>query len=282
MATGISQQFSGLFSDLFVPLPEECTPSLTRRDAFDHITTYLDSTTGAGDLFRVIDHALECVRNILSLSDAALDLTSKVSRVINFSGISLSIPAIFTEANSFRKKIFQFVVSQNLPYSDGLRHQKIVRAGKGAALSGVSLGNAVAQATLFLHQVKIVDLAGYLPTVDFIYQGTSLVADGSELIEEAYKINTYRSERPRSPREAAELEKKTWLSWMVVIKDVASVALAAIALVGIVFEITASSMTVVAPLVLGLTTVWLSMKIASYFYKQVLEDRRAAPGMVRA
>lgn len=279
MATGVSQQSTSFFSDLFAPLPEERALAATRRDGFDHLATYLDSTAGAWDLFRVIEHALEYFKNIPALSDSTRDLTSKISGAINLSGISLSIPAIFTEANSFRKKIYQFAVSQDLPYSDGLRHQKIVQAGKGAVLSGMSLANTVAQASLFLDQVKIVDLAEYLPTVDFIYQGTSLVTDGAELIEEAYKLNSYQSERPRSPRETAELEEKTWLSWMVVVKDVASVALAGIALVGIVFGIAASSMAVVAPAVLVLTSVWLLMKIASYFYKQILEERRAAPGV---
>lgn len=279
MATGIVQQSTGFFSNLFAPLPEERASSPTRRDGFDHVATYLDSTTGAWDLFRVIDHALEYVKNIPSLSDSARNLTSKVSGAISLSGISLSIPAIFTEANSFRKKIYQFAVSQDLPYSDGLRHQKIVQAGKGAVLSGMSLANTVSQASLFLDQVKIVDLGEFLPTVDFIYQGTSLVTDGAELIEEAYKLNLYQSERPRSPRETAELEEKTWLSWMVVVKDVASVALAGIALVGIVFGIAASSMAVAAPAVLVLTSVWLSMKIASYFYKQILEERRVVPGV---
>ncbi|MBX3718520.1 MAG: hypothetical protein KF898_02590 [Parachlamydiales bacterium] len=280
MATAaVAQQSNGFLADLFAPLPEERAPAPVQRDGFDHVATYLDSTTGAWDLFRVIDHALEYVKNIPSLSDGTRELTSKISGAISLSGISLSIPAIFTEANSFRKKVFQFAASQDLPYSDGLRHQKIMQAGKGAVVSGMSLANAISQASLFLNEVKIVNLAELLPTVDFIYQGTSLVTDGAELIEEGYKINSYQSEQPRTPRETAELEEKTWLSWMVVIKDVASVATAAIALVGIVFGIAASSMAVVAPLVLVLTSVWLSMKIASYFYARILEDRRSASGV---
>ena len=279
MVTAIIQQSNGFFSDLFAPLPEERSPTPTRRDGFDHVATYLDSTTGAWDLFRVMDHALEYVKNIPTLTDAARELTSKVSGVVNLSGISLSIPAIFTEANAFRKKVYQFAVSQDLPYSDGLRHQKIMQAGKGAILSGMSLANAVSQASLFLNEAKIVHLADCLPTIDFIYQGTSLVTDGAELVEEAYKLNSYQSERPRSVRETTELEENRWLSWMVIVKDIASVALAAIALYGIVFGIAASTMAIVAPVVIVVTSVWLMAKIASYFYKQTLEDRRAAPGL---
>ncbi len=268
------------FSDLFAPLPEDSPASSpARRDRFDHIATYLDSTTGAWDLFRLSGNVLDYIKNFSPLSDGAFDLISKISGVISFSGISLSIPAIFTEANSLRKNVTRFVVSQDLPYSDGLRRQKIMQAGKGVVTGSMSLANVASQAVLLFHDLKVVDLAEYSPAVNFICEGSSLLADGSELIEEMLRIRSCSWERPPSSCEIAEREEKMWLSSMVVLKDIASVALAAIGLVGIVFGIATSSMAFTTPLVLSLTTVYLTMKIAGYFYKQVLEDRRASSGL---
>jgi hypothetical protein len=284
MISGVFEQTSNFFSDLFGPLGE-ATPtssSPSSKDGFDRVAGYFDSTAGAWDLFRVVDQALEYVRKLPSLSNAASEFTSKVSGAATLSGISLSIPAIFSDINTLRKRVSSFVCSYDLPYSDGLRHQKILQAGKGAFLSGMYLTNSTSQAILFLDQAKIINLAQHLPVVDLIYQGSSLVSDSFELVEEAYKLNSYQHAIPHNQLESAQLEEEKWLSWMVVIKDVASIALAIISIVGISLAITTASigittawMAIVAPLGLALSTVWLAMKISSYFYKQVIEDRYA-------
>lgn len=272
MASGVQSQ--SLLHDLFAPLPEEPSSAPPPKDGLDRVAQYMESTSGAWDLFRIFDHAVQYLQNLPSLSEGFKDLSSGISKVVSLSGVSLSLPTLFSDVNTLRRKTGAFVSALELPHSDPLRRQKVLQSGKDAFVSSMWLTNTAAQATLFFNEAKLVKLGEYLPVVDGVYQGSALVSDGIEMVEQAYNLHSYQKVQPRDDQEAAELGEKKWLAWMVVLKDVASVALSIISLVGIALGIAIFSLPVMAVVALGLSTTWLTMKISSYFYKEIIKERR--------
>ncbi len=278
MATAVYQQVAQHVSDMFTPLPEERAPTAPRKDGFEYTTKYVDAVWGTWDLWLVLSNALDHIKNLSFLNDSGRDFTERLSGVTNLSGMAMSIPALFTTANGFRKNIFAFAHAQDLPYSDGLRHQKILQTGKNAVTSGMTFTWVLSQAALFAHEVKIIDLGKNLPVVNVVAQGASIIADGSELVEDIYKVNAYRAAQAltNNPQEGAQLEENLWLSFMRIVKNVSSLAMSTIALIAIGVGVVTSTLPIVAPIVLGLMTVWLAAKISSQLYDEFLKDRRAA------
>lgn len=278
MATAVYQQVAQHVSDMFTPLPEERAPTAPRKYGFEYTTKYVDAVWGTWDLWLVLSNALDHIKNLSFLNDSGRDFTERLSGVTNLSGMAMSIPALFTTANGFRKNIFAFAHAQDLPYSDGLRHQKILQTGKNAVTSGMTFTWVLSQAALFAHEVKIIDLGKNLPVVNVVAQGASIIADGSELVEDIYKVNAYRAAQAltNNPQEGAQLEENLWLSFMRIVKNVSSLAMSTIALIAIGVGVVTSTLPIVAPIVLGLMTVWLAAKISSQLYDEFLKYRRAA------
>ncbi|MBS0603757.1 MAG: hypothetical protein JSS60_01830 [Verrucomicrobia bacterium] len=268
----------GIFHNLFAPLP----PSRVERqkDALDHVADYADSSAGAWDLFRVGNHIFSAVEMYLSPSHHLGDVVGRVKEVFNTAGIGLSIPQVFSDVNSLRRSIGNLLTVQDLPYSDPLRSSKIAQAAKKSFLDTVGLTNTAAQIALFVDNAKIFAFDSlHLRVIDGVYNVTSAIWDGAELIGEYFKLQHYHSPeaQPRNAAEAAKLEEKKTLSWITIAKDVASVALAAISIGAIVFGIATSSMAVVSVALLGLSAFWLTMKLTGYFYNKVIVEAPIMP-----
>ncbi|MBI3237068.1 MAG: hypothetical protein HYZ48_05160 [Chlamydiales bacterium] len=259
------QPLSNRFSDIFAPLPAGLEPfqAAGGRDGFARTADYFSTTQGAWDFFRICDQILECAKKIPCLSASSLASLSKTSKVVNLSGISLSMPLLISGINTFRKDIATFAASRHLPQGDPLRDRRITQAGRDALLSGINLGNTTSQAALFAHQANLINLGRAVPGIDTLYQGSSIVLDGAELIQESYKLSTYVR---------GDADRKR-LSCMVIAKDVASIGTAVLALVGIFFSLTVTAAAVVAWATFFLSAVWLASKIASHFYGQIVQER---------
>ena len=209
-----------------------------------------------------------------------LDIITKVDSVANTAGIGLSIPKILFDGNTLRHSFIKLLGVQDLPYSDPLRDRKIAQAAKKSFIDAINLTGTLSQAALFLDNAKISRVLDAAKTrlVNGIFNGASVISDGADLITECFKLQYFRSPeaQPRNTAESAKLEEKKWLSWMNVVKDVASIAGAALALVGIVFGIVTQSVPIiVAGLVLN--TVWLTMKLATYFYNKIIVEAPISP-----
>jgi hypothetical protein len=210
-----------------------------------------------------------------SLPEAGTTLLNRVSEVVNTAGIGLSIPAIFTDCNNLRHSIANLFTVQDLPYSDPLRSRKITQAVKQGFLDGMALTNDTTQAALFAERVQLLPLEpNQLRTVDGVYNGTSVILDGAELVGEYYKLKSYHSPetQPRNEAEIAKLEEKKTLSWMIIVKDIASIGGSAIALVGILFGVATASIPILVTGGLLLSTTWLTMKLFSYFYNKIVVE----------
>lgn len=264
----------GIFRELFTPLPEPQPSAPPYKDHADHVAHYANTTEGAWDLFRFIDCTLSWFKMLPSIPARLLDTITKVDNVANAAGIGLSIPKILVDGNTLRNSFTQLLGVQDLPYSDPLRDRKIAQAAKKSFLDAINFTFTLSQATLFLDNARIWVLdAAKSTVVNTVFNATSIISDGADLITECFNLERYQSSeaQPRSAAESAKLEEKKWLSWMNVIKDVASVAGAALALVGIVFGIATASVPIIIA-GLALNTVWLTMKLASYFYNKIVVE----------
>jgi hypothetical protein len=262
----------GIFHDLFTPLPE--TRPMT-KDYLDHVADYADSAEGAWDVFRIIDHTLSYIKMIPSLTPNWLSVIGKVKDIANTAGIGLSIPKIIADTNTLRRSLSNLFTVQDLPYSDPLRARKIAQAFKKSFLNTIDLTGTISQAALFVNNAKIyIFEAVHLGIIDGVNNGISVISGGAEIITEYFKLQQYHSPeaQARNPEESVKLEQKKSLSWMIIAKDIASVGGSAIALVGIAFGITIQSIPMIAGAVLILSTVWLTMKLASYFYNKIVVE----------
>jgi hypothetical protein len=264
---------SGLFHDLFAPLPH--TPATRDKDYVDHVAEYADSAAGTWDVFRVIDLTLSYVKMLPSLSPSWLEMLGKVKDVANMAGIGLSIPKMIADCNTFRRSLSNLLAVHDLPYSDPLRTRKIAQAFKKSFVDSFDLTWTCTQAALFLNNAKIFMIeATQLRMLDGLNNIASVVSDSAELITECFKLKHFHSPeaQPRNPAESTKLEERKCLSWMTVVKDVTSIGTAAIALVGIIFGVATQSIAAIGIAVLVLSTVWLTMKLSTYFYNKIVVE----------
>ncbi len=269
----------GIFHDLFTPIPE-AQATTREKDHIDYVADYADSAAGAWDVFRVINNALSYVKMIPSLAPNWLSIVGKIKDVASTAGIGLSIPKIIVDTNILRRSLSNLFAVQDLPYSDPLRTRKITQAFKKSFLDTVDLTWTVSQVALFVDNAKVyVFEAANLRIIDGVNNVASVISDSAELVTEYFKLQQYHSpeSQPRNSEESAKLEQKKRLSWMVIAKDIASVGGSVIALVGIVFGIAMQSVPIIAGAVLVLSTVWLTMKLASYFYNKIVVEAPIVP-----
>ncbi|HEY2811137.1 MAG TPA: hypothetical protein VGJ00_07110 [Rhabdochlamydiaceae bacterium] len=250
------------------PNEEQGVASHLEKDLFDHTTDYFRSLNGAWDALRVGNHVGEVVCSLPNLSAPQRVFASKVSDVLGTSGTALSLPRTLTDAANFRKSLQNIrsvqAVSPNHPAKDKL----IAQAYKQSIFEGFNLVNTASQGALFLDQTSLMDLGKHLTPVTGLYNLTSIGADAIELADASGEIIHYNSLSPTTPDEKLTLQERKVLSWMKVVKSVPSIAGAALALIGIVFSWFLTP--VVGLISLGLSVVWLVMKITSNVYEKVI------------
>jgi hypothetical protein len=271
---------SGIFDDLFTPLPE--APVSSSKDPLDYVAEYVGSATGTWDFLSFIDQSLCNLKVLPSFSENEPALFGRISDVIYTLGIWLSIPALISDSNALRRSFAHVLEVRDLPESDPLKIRKITRAAKACFLDSMTVANSFSQASLFLDRVKIFAYnAVQLRIIDGIYYVTSAIGDGAELIEECFKLNEYQSSQNDVPNpvEDAKLKEKKCLSWMKIVKDVASVALSLIAIIGILF-VSTQAIPLIAVMCLVLNTFWLTMKIACHFYNKIVVEEQPT-GQIR-
>ncbi len=267
---------TNFFSNLFTPIsPEAIEQKKEKKDALDHIANYADTASGAWDLFRVGNYIFSVIEHALSPLHKFAGTVGKTKEVFNAAGIGLSIPQIFSDVNSLRSSISDFFGTQKLPNSDPLRERKVAQAAKKSFLDTMNLTSTVAQILLFIDNAKIFLFeAVHLRIVDGIFNITCAISDGAELIGECFKLKQYRSLDLPAQRvgEVTKLQEKKTLSWLLIAKNVASLALAAISLGAIISGVAVGNFFALPVVVLGISGLWLTLKLASHFYNKVVVE----------
>ncbi len=279
MAHSISSR--GILYHLFTPLPQ--IRSERNKGVFDHIADYVGTSSGVLDVFRVGNHLFSVIEMSLSPSHKFISVAEKAKQIFNTAGIGLSIPQIFSDIHSLCKSFTHLFAVQDLPYNDFLRTSKIGQAIKETFLDSIHLTNTVAQIILFVENVKLFLFeASHLHFLNGIYNLTSIIEDGVELVGEYFKLQYYHSPeaKPRNGAETAKLEEKKVLSWIMIAKNVSSIALSVILSYGMMIStVAAGSITVIPIVLLSLSTFWLTTKLVGYFYEKIIVETPAHPNL---
>lgn len=257
--------------NLFTPLP--ASEESDHRDVVDHVSDYMSTTQGAWDFFRLAWHVVEFAKKVPAIVGKWSGLLDGAGAVANNAGIALSLPSLISDGNSLHRSLTAAWKIHHLNYSDPQRGQKIAQAYKKAVLDSLAFTNTTAQAALFLDSSKVFPLKPHhFPITDGIYNGTSLILDGSDLVSHCYQLKTLYKE-PIDPNNATvkkHTEEKKTFSWMRVVQNTASIGASVIAMTGILFTVGIEAAAVLATVSLALGAVWLTLKISSYFYEKIV------------
>jgi len=259
------------FRDLFTPLPE--VPAPREKSALDHVVDYVDTTEGTWDFFRIVSQISETIE--LYASKAFAQTAAKVKEVAGLAGLGLSVPRAFSEINNARRHVADWISAYNLPENDPFKGRRIAQAAKNSITDLFSSAFTGSQIALFADGAKLVSLDAITRQVtEGINNIAGGILDGVDLIGECFKLHRYGSPEmsPRTPAETTKLQEKKTLAWINIAKNVASIAGGIIAMTALVFGVVTSSVPIVATVLLITGSVWLTLKLTSYFYNKIVVE----------
>ena len=146
---------------------------------------------------------------------------------------------------------------------------------KKTIVDGLSLVNTGTEALGFAHDVKWIDLDKSAVPVSVIYNVTTCILDGWEAADKIQKTDEYFKKTP-----ADYYGLKTRLAQITIAKDVASVAMAAISLLSLLLGALLTDRYMVTPIMLGLSTIYLTARISSFFYEKMIEEEKRKSNLV--
>lgn len=259
-----------LCNDFFGPLPPQpiAAPAAPRpaKDCQDIILAHFTTLNGAWDVFRIVEYVLSFLKHI-SLCTPGKEGFAYAASVMNKAGIALSVPRLIGDVHGFKNSVDHI---RNMSENPQAAHhsQMIAQAYKGGVVNAMNIVNDTAQAVQFLHKVGIAPLGKYLCVAEGFDNASSLINDTIELVSRVFHLHrSYTEDAPASEDAARELQENINLSWLIVAKDVPSIVGCVIAVATLFF---ASLQTpIVAMISLGLSTMWLTMKLTSTFYEKI-------------
>jgi hypothetical protein len=265
----VAKQF---IADYFTPFQEDPAdqPSVTKstsghKSLVDHLADYLETSEGAADLIQTVHFVFDGVKRLSFLEPSHQEKATRAAEVMNLSAMALSIPMALTDANTVRKEFSEFFEGfqaiRHAPSGVGLPDQDrlaAVQKGKKTLIALVSLVGNVSHALLFTHEAKITDLGRFQSKVDLVYQGSGIIYDSHELIDEVVRLVRFREKLTTT-------EKK--ISCLLIVKDAASIGMGIITITGILFKDRVFSASTGDRVIFLLTSAALPCKLGAKFLK---------------
>lgn len=258
MTAGIKR----IAADLFTPLPEESSGS-GRSHPLELTAKFVNQTSGAVDFYRIAKLFLGYIQRVPVLSAPSQERLNRLSNVVELSGSALSLPSLLSDINAVRNSVNHYRSVLSLPAENLLRGRKVLQAGKGVALDSIGLVGTVTDSLGFLDATKICDLGKSLAPIQATGVGAFFILDLANLVEEVYKLQSYQEVQ------ATGNENKKKLSWMKIAQYTAGIALGILGALSLFCTVTLPiAVSVIAFAGLGLSTIYLAMKIGSFFYER--------------
>jgi hypothetical protein len=259
------------FIDFFAPLAGE--QPAAQRSPSDHAFHHFSTLNGAWDGFRFGNYFASWTKFLFPADSSRYQFLKHSAGIFDKAGSMLSLPRLVTDLHVLVKSMrIVRETNSNSSSADPLQRKVAAYAKKHFLTSTMNLGNDLAQASLVLHEFSILKLGRYVPLVDSIYNATGIVNDTIELVDESVKLHHYRSEEGNTEAEAETLKEKKTLSLLKIAKNVPSIVGAVIGIAAIFFS--SLQVPVVAVILLGLNTMWLTFKLTSTFYEKIATDNQ--------
>lgn len=158
------------------------------------------------------------------------------------------------------------------------KFSELQEAAKNALLEANNLTYSITKGLSFSHSKQWIDLGRGAPWIGGINSVSSLVSDSFDVYNQAWEIATVqrRAEEPDAKPEEEYLSQREWLAIVQLVKDCASIVLSCIILTAFIFEVALETVTVLAPALLVLSSIYIASKIYAYFYQRMLVDNISA------
>lgn len=217
------------------------------KDCLDYLADYSTKREGALDFFRSVENVLGYAPYLFS-EKSTLDALQHVRSGADLGGAALCFPALFKNVRDLRTHYAVWTTST--------KSEEVDAAFKELIKEGFNTTNTATQGTLFLHSANVFDLGAVFPVVSAIFQGTTIVTDGWDLIDQLMKTS--------------EDELDSQLRMFKIAKYVSSVAMAVILLISLFYAALAESLVLV---LLVASTVYVVSSILSFVWEEMINDK---------
>lgn len=255
------------------------------KNFIDQAVNLANTTDGAWDFFHVLEQPFAYLPHLSSLKEPEKALMRHVGSVFNSAALALSLPKTLVDANDLHKNAQQLMGAIKTPYSDPKREAKVAQATTKTFLGGITLGNTITQAGLFLNQAKIIILSAKdFFWMDAISHITSFLSDGADLILQGLKLRylyAISSVKDITSNQKEKLAEEQHLAFTSMLRDIISVALSTIALTGILFSISLETVLLLPETMLVLGSIWLFLKLYCTFYEKIVVEAPMQPAFIR-
>lgn len=224
------------------------TINLGRKDWLEYAADHAMKTEGALNFFRAAENVLSYAPSLFS-QQSTLDTLSQLRSGADLLGAALSFPTLFKNIRDLRNHFSAWTEAK--PEEGCHTFNKVVQEGFNTI-------NTASQGTFFLHSAKVVDLGAFFPVLNGILQGTTILTDGWDLIEQI--------------GETSVDELSAQLKMFRIAKFTSSVAIAVILLISIFYAALAESLVFV---LLIASSIFVVASILSSIWKQMVDEQSA-------
>lgn len=164
-------------------------------------------------------------------------------------------------------------------FKDGIACGEGMQEGyKRVILDSLQVVNTGTDLVSSLHDLAIIDLGSALAPVGVVFNATSLIIDTAGIVDEVSSVQDYKAgiEKEAISSERKYLNEKINLAYLNITRKAASIAWAVLSLICLLFAALTVGLSIIPYLILGVSIVFLSMNIATYFYGRTIEDQHKA------
>jgi len=235
---------------------------------------YYKTSDGVADTSRLIGRCAGGLNFIPSFGGKM----APVHTLFGLIGSWFDIPNTIRDGLTFAESIKDLQGScLEAPQDMGAKVQKSAEMGLTFAATGCS-------ALLSLHELNVVNLGSAasfvsaLTIAGFGYNIFTAVADGVGLFDALSDVQKYRDalEKETIFQDRELLQHKIHISCLRAVKKAVSIAWAVLGLIAVVFAALSLGLSVIPFLILGVSSVYVILNMALYFYGRAVEDGRKA------
>lgn len=224
------------------------------KDCLDYLKSYSTTRKGSLDFFRAVENVLGYSPYFFS-GQSTLDALQHMRSGADLAGAALSFPTLFENVHDLRKHYSVWTTSTKAEESSAAFNELVKE--------GFNTTNTISQGTVALHSAKIVDLGAAFPVVNAILQGTTIITDGWDLIDQFMQNSQ------------SDLESQ--LKMFKIAKFASSVAMAAILLISVFYAALAESLVLV---LLAVSTIFVVSSILCFVWQEMINDKEKSPQLI--
>jgi hypothetical protein len=246
------------------------------KSYLDHVADYFSTATGLNDAVKVINYSLQWFTNFVPVTEGQANSIGSIRNAIDITGTVLSLPDLFTSFAKTVKAVASLQAAQALPEDAPERRDQMHKAIKDTILNGISWVNALTDSAGNLHGIQVIDLGKAAPFVSGLFHLTQFVSDGNELVSEVLNVqeNLEKMALTVSEEKKAVISQNNNLSLINIAKCVASIAVTILSVGTLCFAGVISGISIVPISILFFSSIWLAMKISSYFYEKIVVENQ--------